>query len=479
MPVARSKQRRFAWDWYSVSVDAVQLLLGVVVVAVLLLGGYFAYGRYNQHRLQQRASEWVAKPETLLRQLRSEQRGGSYQSDFAEAEARLDEARAAYDQGAWRSAISHGRASFDLLEGVLEQVRLGGSIAWFLSVQGDVEYRRGEAGPFLRAYPRTELHEDDYVRSGKSSSAEIHFQHEDTVFRLRPGSLVKLTRSSGGGEPGEHTLGYMEYGWVALDTAGTPSSLQTPYTHLRAQQHSQVSIELEEGSRRSQIRVSEGRAQVRDLESGRQAEVGERQQVEQTPAGFSAAIELPPHPLLAAPPDGYTVNIDATDRVRLEWTAVAGASRYALQVSKNRLFGENVIDVANRYATEALLALREEGNYVWRVAAYDSRGTLGPWSETRKLRVASYRELALDVDREPPRLEAEVMLNGNIALIVGKTEPGSALAINQEAAAVAADGSFSATRTLWGTGRMPVDFVITDRAGNRTTERRWVFVDER
>jgi hypothetical protein len=125
-----------------------------------------------------------------------------------------------------------------------------------------------------------------------------------------------------------------------------------------------------------------------------------------------------------------------------------------------------------------MLALREAGNYVWRVAAYDSRGSLGPWSETRKFRVASYRELALDIDREPPTLEAQIMVNGNIALIVGKTEPGSALAINQVASSVAADGSFTATRTLWGTGRMAVDFVITDRAGNRTTERRWVFVEE-
>lgn len=474
--MARSKQRQFAWDWYSVSVDAVRLLLGVVITAVVLVSGYFAYGRYNQHRLQQKASEWVAKPETLLRQLRSEQRSAAYQADFEAAEVRLDEARAAYDRANWRSAVSHGRASFQLLQGVLDQARMGGSIAWFLSVQGDIEYRRGESGPFLRAYARTELHENDYVRSGKSSSAEIHFRNEETVFRLRPGSLIKLTRPSQD-DPEDHTLGYMEYGWVALDTAGTPSSLQTPYTHLRAQQHSLVSIQLEEGAGRSQIRVSEGAARVRDLLNGRREELAERQQVDQTAAGFSAPILLPPHPLLAAPPDGFTINIDSKDRVKLEWTPVAGASRYMLQVSKSRLFGENLIEAGNRIGTEALLWLREEGNYVWRVAAVDARGTLGPWSETRKFRVASYRDLALEADREAPAVTADLMVNGNIALIVGKTEPGASLAINQEAALVAADGSFTATRTLWGTGRVAVDFVVTDRAGNQTTERRFVFVD--
>jgi hypothetical protein len=474
--VARSKQQRqYAWDWYSVPIDAVRVLMVVVVVAAVATGGYFGYGSYNQHRLQQKASEWVAKPETLLQQLRSEQRSAAYQADFDAAESRLEEARAAYDRENWRSAISHGRASFELLQGVLGQARLGGSIAWFLSVQGDVEYRRGESGPFLRAYARTELHENDYVRSGKSSSAEIHFRSEQTVFRLRPGSLIKLSRPNDD-NPEDHTLGYMEYGWVALDTAGTPSSVQTPYTHLRAQEHSLVSIELEEGAQRSQIRVSEGKAQVRDVRSGRRTELGERQQVDQTSAGFSAPIELPPHPLLAAPPDGFNVNIDSTDRVRLQWTSVQGASRYVLQVSKSRLFGENLID-ASRAGTEALLWLREEGNYVWRVAAFDARGTLGPWSETRKFRVASYRDLALEADREPPAIQAELMLNGNIALIVGKTEPGSSLSINEEAAVVAADGSFTATRTLWGTGRVTIDFVVTDRAGNQTNERRFVFVD--
>jgi hypothetical protein len=476
--LARTKQRQFAWDWYSVSVDAVRLLLGTAVVAVVLLVAYFGYGRYNQVRLQQKASEWVAKPETLLRQLRSEQGGNAYRADLAVAESRLDEARQAYDSGSWRPAIAHGRASFDLLQGVLDQARLGGSIAWFLSVQGDVQYRRGESGPFLRAYPRTELHETDYVRSGKSSSAEIHFRNEDTVFRLRPGSLIKLSRPSYEGDAGDRTLGFMEYGWVALDTAGTPSSLQTPYAHLRAQEHSLVSIELVEGSRRTQIRVSEGSAQVRDLGSGERSNLGERQQVEQTSTGFSTPIELPPHPLLAAPPDGFTLNIDNTDRLRLQWTAVPGASRYSLQVSKNRLFGDNVIDASYRSGTEAQLLLRAEGNYVWRVAAYDSRGALGPWSEARKFRVASYRDLALEVDREPPTIEVEILVNGSIALIVGTTEPGATLAINQENTTVAADGSFTATRTLWGVGRLPVDFLAVDRAGNQTTERHWVFVDE-
>jgi hypothetical protein len=92
--------------------------------------------------------------------------------------------------------------------------------------------------------------------------------------------------------------------------------------------------------------------------------------------------------------------------------------------------------------------------------------------------VVSYRNLALEEDSLPPAIEIEILLTGNIALITGSTEPGARLEINGSDAAVAADGSFTETRALFGRGRTPVEFVAIDRAGNRTSERRFVYLDE-
>ena len=64
-----------------------------------------------------------------------------------------------------------------------------------------------------------------------------------------------------------------------------------------------------------------------------------------------------------------------------------GAGRYALQVSRNRLFVDNIIDVEDRTTTSAKLGLRGEGHFLWRVAAIDSSGEQGPWSPPRKFRV--------------------------------------------------------------------------------------------
>ena len=115
---------------------------------------------------------------------------------------------------------------------------------------------------------------------------------------------------------------------------------------------------------------------------------------------------------------------------------------------------------------------------MWRVAVYDQTGALGPWSEPRKFRVASYRDLALEGDLEPPPIEVELLLNGNIALVKGTTEPGARLQLNGEDLFVAADGTFSTSVVLYGSGKTPVVFKAVDRAGNSTVERRVVYLDE-
>ena len=48
----------------------------------------------------------------------------------------------------------------------------------------------------------------------------------------------------------------------------------------------------------------------------------------------------------------------------LSWNPVETASRYALQVSRNRLFVDNLIDVGERTKARATLGLKGEGTMV-------------------------------------------------------------------------------------------------------------------
>ena len=98
---------------------------------------------------------------------------------------------------------------------------------------------------------------------------------------------------------------------------------------------------------------------------------------------------LPGRPFLLAPADNYEIPLGSRDRVVLRWSPVSGAVRYALQVSRSRLFVDNIVDVEDRVDTRATVGLRGEGTFVWRVAAYNKAGRLGPWSSLQRFRVAT------------------------------------------------------------------------------------------
>ena len=111
----------------------------------------------------------------------------------------------------------------------------------------------------------------------------------------------------------------------------------------------------------SRVRVHRGTASVTSSESGEVRQLGELQQVSLSSDVFSEIQPLPGLALLERPEDNQTVNIDATDRLELGWRSVDGADRYALQVSRSRLFGDNIIDTDSRRSPVATLGLAEQG----------------------------------------------------------------------------------------------------------------------
>jgi hypothetical protein len=473
--VATRKERRRLRDWYSVSVDTVRLWLSGALGLFLLGVAYLGYLDWDQGRLERSAFSWFARAETLLGQAETQSDARIYREELSYASGRLERAKTALELAEFADAERFGRDAHQVLSGILDAQRLERSIAWFRSVQGDVRFRRGEQGEFQRAFARIELQDGDYVMSSANASAEIHFRDEDAVFTLRPRSLVKLSRQLAGRQ---HTLGEMEYGWVALSTSAVSTGVRTRSADLMVAENSRASLELGQGNSGAEIRVDSGGATATATKTGETRRLGGLQKVELRQDKFSSTVSLPGRVELLNPADGRGVNIDTQNDVLLEWRPLQGAARYALQVSGSRLFAESFVDVTTGRRPSTRLALREPGTFAWRVAAIDARGNQGPWSESRWLRVDSYRNLALEVDRSPPALAVEVFMNGNLALVQGRTEPGTVLEVNGQAIPVAADGSFVSTQWLFGAGRIPLIFRAVDAAGNDTVRRHWVYLDE-
>ena len=473
---SKKRKRRFREsDWYSISVDTVRFWVTTATVLALMVALFLGYQSWRSYWVEQNAFEWVSRSEGLILQLEAMPVGAvpGLRATVQRGRQLLDDARADISDQRFADAVTSGEAAHELLEDLLVRARVGSSLAWFRSVRGDVQFRRGESGEFVRAFARSELHEGDYVMAGDGGAAEIHFRGEDTVFTLRPNTLIKLSRSLNGNV---RTLGEMEYGWVALDTAEQSSGVSTANTRVVASEFSSASLELGRGSDAAVVRVEEGSATATATRSGESRQLGERQQVVQSRDRLGTTENLLTAPALIHPADGTSVNIDSRQEVELDWSGVAGASAYRLQVARGRLFAESLVD-DDRSGTGARLALEQEGSFYWRVAARDGRGRLGSWSEARRLRVESYRNLAIEADEDPPFIEVEVSMNGNFAVLTGRTEPGARLSVNGEVIPTSADGTFSTTFGVPETGRVPLIFEATDLSGNSTIERREVWVD--
>ena len=173
-----------------------------------------------------------------------------------------------------------------------------------------------------------------------------------------------------------------------LSTSQSPGRIRTPTADAQVRRRSNAVVTYDKANRRSEFSAFSGGMEVTSKD-GQTRKVGELEKVVQNDATLSAVKELPEAPALLGPADNDELSLDSDPEVTLIWEPVEGASRYALQVSTNKLFVDNVIDVDNRRRTRARVGLRGEGSFVWRVAAFDASGARGPWSLYNRFRVTS------------------------------------------------------------------------------------------
>jgi hypothetical protein len=475
--VSPRKAGRPTKDWYSISVDTLRgwgLLLGLVAAVLLGWKGYHVWERSAMEREARRAIEDVR---TLLGRVQPEGRGSEFKSEYGAAYESFEEARGEYSRGAYDEARKSALRSRNVLQTILEALSPGGGTgqARFLSVQGEVEFRRANAGDWDEARAHVQLRPGDYVRTGTSGSAEILFL-DGSLYLMRPNTQIIVSSVRPGPRGAEQAI-QMEYGWLDMNTAERPSKVTTPSAEARVEEKSEGFVSFDRNSRRGRFGAIRGLIELA-AKGGLKREVRDLQQVTQTGDLLSEPAPLPNRPEPLEPMDNFEVDPAHERRLVLAWQPVTGASRYALQVSRSYLFVDNIIDVGNRTKTRATLGVRGEGTFQWRVAAFDRAGLQGPWSPVRKFRVASFRALPGEGDKTPPPLDlADVKTYGSITIVGGKSEPGASVDINGEPVKVEADGSFTKAIQLTKEGWSFIEIKARDAWGNETTARQRVFVE--
>jgi hypothetical protein len=278
-------------------------------------------------------------------------------------------------------------------------------------------------------------------------------------------------RLTGRGEPVR-----MEYGWVDLETSRRPSGVETEHAAIRLETDSEATVTYEQTSATGRFAVGKGTAEVAAAQSGEVRRLEQLQQVLQQKETLGKTTGMLDPPNIVAPANGFDLNLDRNREVTLSWEPVKEADGYQLQISRSRLFGEAVVD-RRRVKNSANLGVNEEGNFYWRVAAYGPDGVLGPWSSLRKFRALSLDGLSWK-DTVPPRLEvAKMSANGNIIIVIGRTEPGVRVEVDGQRTPVDADGSFTLSITSAEDGLVDVKVSAVDASGNRTVSSQKVFIE--
>lgn len=441
--------------------------------------GWALYRDWQQHAQRRQAAALIEEGQALAERLHDTPGIVAHDVDFGAARDQLQAARTAYGRGEFGDSRRAGTQARNVLLAILDTLtRRGGTgEGQFISVHGEVEIRRGDRGDWQLARGRVTLSSGDYVRTGSGGSAEILFG-DGTLYTVRPNTSFVVSRTARGeGGDGDPQTISMAYGWVDLNTASRPSRVETPSAEARVAEESEAFVAFDRERQRGRFGAFRGTVDVGAGEVQRR--VGAFEQVVQENGELGRPRSLPARPEPLSPADNVLVDPGREPELVLAWRPVSGVSRYALQVSRNHLFVDNLIEDEERRKTEATLGLRGDGSFLWRVAARATDGTLGPWSAPRRFRVAA---AAVDGfnggDRVPPEISLEdVTAYGNIFIVGGRTEPGARVEIGGEPVKVAADGSFIKTIQLNRAGWSFIEIRARDAWGNETTRRHRVFVD--
>jgi len=451
--------------WYSVSVNSVRRLLLLILFAAIVLVGVFAWERWMVYTLEDRALAEIEEATAITEQLEASDRYQQIYEDHKAAWDQLREARNAYQEKDFERAREKGESCVNLLRSVLASLSQG-SIR-VMSVQGNVEYRRGDRGNWSRLRPHDTLDAGDWVKTATDGTAQLKIG-DGSVFTLRQSTMVHLS---------ERETTDLAFGRVELNTSDKSSTVSTPKSTATVREDSEALVAFDRDKGAGRFAAFEGSLEVSSKAGGETIEVGALQQIEQFGDQLAKVRDLPVAPVPISPANDRAFDLDTDTEVVLSWQPVNRARRYALQISTTRLFASSLIDDV-RTKTSARLAIQGEGNFYWQVAALDAEGTPGPWSEALAFRVASRSTIGDSSDQVPPTLEIlDTETLGNLVIINGRTESGAKVTINGEGVVLKPDGSFSKTIQMTQSGWATLEIVAVDAWNNESIQRTRVFID--
>ncbi len=477
--MAKKKQSSgAAIDWYLVSIERLKQI-GIVILIVLLGGGAWWYYTNQKRNPRSSAEAAIAEARQALNTLAASKDFPMHRSDFDRAQHKLDEAGTKLAAGNYPDAESAAVESQTFSRAALSGKGGADNDAQFLTVEGDVQFQKSSTSDWSPAETRTPLFNGDWVKTGRSASAELIFSN-GSLYTIGPDALLEIYSQFNAATSRKNNSVQMQVGSVEVATTDDASSVRTPGSQVTIDSESTTQVGVDP-QKTTAVLAEKGSASIAPSDGSAVVKLAVGEKITATPQGALSAIrKLPMPPALLTPSDNQVFLVTADSRVQFSWEAVPGAAGYVLQVSRSRLFTSLEIN-SPRQKTTASAQVTAEGAFYWHVAATDAAGNIGPFSAFRRFRVnGAGHEGTPASDAPAPRLQLKrpYSIGGPFFMIEGDTDPGATVLINEEDADVEANGHFKKLVSFNKVGTNLVVVKATNAAGKQTRQSETVHVEE-
>jgi len=486
--MAKKKNSSESIDWYLISIDRLKQI--ALVVFLLLLGaGIWWYVQRERGNPRTNAESAINDARQALNTLAGSKELAQHRSEFDRAQKKLDQAAADFAANKYAEAQSGAVESQTISRTAMSGGASEENGAHFLTIEGNVEYSRGETNDFRKADMRTSLLNGDWVKTGDSASAELIFQQNGSIFTIGPNALLEIYSALNPATSKQTNAVQMQVGSVEVGTSNEASTVRTPSSQVVIDSESTTQVSVDHSSKATSVVAEKGSAAVTPMAGDKpvagvepvKLNVGEK--VSTMEGGSVTAVKkLIVSPVLTNPADNQVYTIAPASRVEFSWQTQPGAVGYQLQVSRSRLFSTYEIN-SRRDKPNAAAKVTSEGTFYWRVASIGSDGEIGPFAPFRRFRVttgSNTSAAASSGDTTPPALELvrPFGIGGAFYIIEGTTEPGATVFVNGDEVEVESSGHFKKLVSFNKVGQNSVVVKAVDPAGNQTVKSQTVLVEE-
>jgi hypothetical protein len=352
------------------------------------------------------------------------------------------------------------------------------------NLAGDVKVKKVNKVNWVSAREVDHLQEGDLLQTESGSSATIIF-FDNSTYTVNPDSLVSIQKSQENLQNSKRKVALeVTSGTVDLTTSkrnvdGSSSEIQTPNASVSLDEFTTGRAKHDKKTKDSEFSIFQGGADV--ITRGDQASrirLGPNERVGVDPNNrLSEKTTLPSPPALLEPKNfGWFVTADPKNfKIKLKWEQVPTAKLYRLRVATTSSFSPLLL---NQVLSESGYELKglDYGAHYWRVDSLDDKGMESPPADVFSFTVTPKRasgpakyEISIDIEKIVPF--------GHNFQVIGKTDPGIMIFINDEIVEVKGDGSFKHfTKPFKTKGKNELVIVGRDLAGVSKTIREPVEV---